>query len=282
MSTAAALLAPAIARLRAAGIIDPARDARLLLAHALDLPADRLTLHLHDPLPPGAAARMDALIARRAARQPVSQIIGARLFWGRQFIVTPDVLDPRPETETLIEAALTAPFARVLDLGTGSGVILLTLLAERAQASGLGVDISPPALDVARRNAQALGLEGRAQFRLSDWFTAVEGRFDLIIANPPYIAAAEMPALAPETREWEPALALTPGGDGLGAYRIIAQGAAAFLNPGGRLLMEIGPAQGAAVAALCRAGGLAGVQVLPDMDGRDRVVAAAGAVGGRG
>ncbi len=272
--TPASLLPPAIARLRAAGVAEPARDARLLLAHALDLPAERLSLALHDPAPPDIAARFAALIDRRAARQPVSQIIGRRLFWGRSFIVTPDVLDPRPETETLIAAALAEPFARVLDLGTGSGAILLTLLAEAPQATGLGVDISPAALDVARANARALGLAGRADFALSDWFAGVAGRFDLIVANPPYIAAAEMPALAPETREWEPHLALTPGGDGLDACRAISAGVAAHLIPGGRVLVETGPTQGAAVAVLMRKAGLQSVDVLPDMDGRDRVVLA--------
>ncbi len=270
----ASLLPPAIARLRAAGVADPARDARLLLAHALGLPPERVSLALHDPAPADTAARFAALIDRRAARQPVSQIIGRRLFWGRSFIVTPDVLDPRPETETLIAAALAEPFARVLDLGTGSGAILLTLLAEAPQASGLGVDLSPAALDVARANTCALGLAGRADFVLSDWFVAVAGRFDLIVANPPYIAAAEMPALAPETRDWEPHLALTPGGDGLDACRAISAGAAAHLAPGGRLLVETGPTQGAAVAALMRKAGLQAVEILPDMDGRDRVVIA--------
>lgn len=271
--TVGTLLPGAVLRLRVAGVADPARDARLLLAHALDLPPERVSLHLSDPLTDGMAARFQALIDRRVARQPVSQIIGQRLFWGRPFTVTADVLDPRPETETLIDEALKGRFSRVLDLGTGSGAILLTLLAERPAATGLGVDLSEPALAVARANAQALGVSGRATFALSDWFGAVEGQFDLIVANPPYISAAELAALAPETREWEPRMALTPGGDGLDAYRAIAAGVGACLRPGGRLLAEIGPSQGAAVVALLRAAGLTGLTVLPDLDGRDRVVA---------
>ena len=264
----------AIPRLRQAGVEDAARDARVLLGHALGIAPNRLTLHMSDLLPPEAAARFEAAIAARAARQPVSQITGQRLFWGRPFRVTRDVLDPRPETECLIAAALSAPFATVLDLGTGSGCILLTLLAERPSASGLGIDLSDAALAVARENAAALGLAARASFRASDWFAQVTGRFELIVANPPYIAAAEMPALAPEVRDWEPHLALTPGGDGLAAYRAIAAGAGAHLAPGGRLLVEIGPTQGAAVTALFRAAGLQGAAVHPDLDGRDRVVAA--------
>lgn len=264
----------AIPRLRAAGVEDAARDARLLLGHALGIAPNRLTLHMADLLPPEAAARFEAAIAARAARQPVSQITGQRLFWGRPFRVTRDVLDPRPETETLIAAALAAPFARVLDLGTGSGCILLTLLAERPGASGVGVDLSDAALGVARANAAALGVNDRADLRASDWFAQVAGRFDLIVANPPYIAAAEMPGLAPEVRDWEPHLALSPGGDGLDAYRAIAAGVGAHLAPGGRLLVEIGPTQGAAVSALFHTAGLQGVAVHPDLDGRDRVVAA--------
>lgn len=270
----AAALAAATVRLRAAGVADPARDARLLLAHALGIAPDRVMLALPDPLPDAFAARFDHLIAARAARQPVSQIIGRRAFFGRDFRVTRDVLDPRPETETLIEAALDQPFGRVLDLGTGSGAILLTLLAERAGTTGLGVDVSPAALAVARGNAADLRLAGRAEFALSDWLDGVTGRFDLIVANPPYIAASEMIALAPEVRDWEPHLALSPGGDGLAAIRRIVAGAGAHLCPGGRLLIEIGAGQGAAVCTLLAAGGFDARAILCDLDGRDRVARA--------
>ncbi|NUB42845.1 peptide chain release factor N(5)-glutamine methyltransferase [Fertoebacter nigrum] len=264
----------AVRRLADAGIPDAARDARHLLAFAMGLAADRLTLHLPDDLAPGVEERLEAALAARAARQPVAQITGRRLFWGRAFRVTRDTLDPRPETETLIAAALERPFSRVLDLGTGTGAILLTLLAERPQASGLGTDISPAALAVAQGNAVALGLAPRAAFQTADWFDAISGSFDLIVSNPPYIAAAEMPGLAPEVREWEPHLALTPGGDGLSPYRSIAAGAAGRLTPGGRLLLEIGPTQGVAVAALLAAAGFGTITIHPDMDGRDRVVSA--------
>lgn len=261
----------AVARLAAAGVEDPLRDARLLLAGAAGLAADRLSLHLGDPLTPEAALLFEAAVAAREARRPVSQILGRRAFWGRVFRVTPDVLDPRPETECLVAEALAAPFRRVLDLGTGSGAILLSLLADRPAARGLGVDLSPAALEVARGNAVALGVV--AEFAVSDWFAAVTGRFDLIVSNPPYIAEAEMAALSPEVLH-EPRLALTPGGDGLDAYRAIAAGARAHLEPAGRLLVEIGPTQAAAVRALFAGAGLTDLRTLPDLDGRDRIVAA--------
>ncbi|MBN8632774.1 MAG: peptide chain release factor N(5)-glutamine methyltransferase [Rhodobacterales bacterium] len=264
----------AVPRLMAAGVEDAARDARVLLAHALGIAADRLTLHLPDEMTEPQAKSYEEVLVAREARQPVAQITGRRLFWGQSFRVTRDTLDPRPDTEALVAEALTQPFLKLLDLGTGTGCILLSCLKGMPMARGLGVDISEAALAVAADNSRDLGLEGRARFLRSDWFAGVTGAFDLIVANPPYIAEAEMPGLAPEVRDWEPHLALTPGGDGLEPYRIIARGAGARLMPGGRLLVEIGPTQGPAVAALFRAAGLETIRVLPDMDGRDRVVAA--------
>jgi release factor glutamine methyltransferase len=185
--------------------------------------------------------------------------------------VTSDVLDPRPETETLVAAALEEPFVRVLDLGLGSGCILLTLLAERPGATGLGVDLSPAALEVAGRNAVRIGVSDRATLALSNWFQNVDGLFDLIVSNPPYIALAEMPGLQPEVRDWEPRLALTDEGDGLGAYRAILAGAASHLAPQGRLMVEIGPTQAEAVAEIGAAHGFAPPEVRRDLDGRARV-----------
>lgn len=263
-------LRDAVMRLRGAWVEDPGRDARLLLADAAGLPAGRLSLHLGEALGPEAAARLEVALAARMMRQPVSQILGRRAFWGRDFVVTPAVLDPRPETECLVAEALAVPFARVLDLGTGSGAIVISLLADRPDARGLGVDLSAAALAVARANARALGVQ--ADFAVSDWFSAVTGRFDLIVANPPYIAEAEMATLAPEVLH-EPRMALTPGGDGLGAYRAIAAAVAAHLEPGGRLIVEIGPTQATAVLDLFAKAGLEQLRVLPDLDGRDRLVA---------
>jgi release factor glutamine methyltransferase len=273
--TAQIALRAGAARLNEAGIANATGDARALLAHAMGLDLGRLTLHLHDALTLDAAAKFDTAIAARARHQPVAQIIGQRMFWGRNFSVTQDTLDPRPETETLIAAALGAPFNSVLDLGTGTGCILITLLAERATARGLGVDLSPEALKVAARNAQALCVDARAQFAQSDWFSGVPSQpFDLIVSNPPYIAAAEMAALAPDVALWEPHLALSPGGDGLAPYRSIAATARQFMAQGGRILLEIGPTQGQAVAGYLGAAGFDDITILPDFDGRPRVVGA--------
>lgn len=271
---AADALRRAIPLLQDAGIEDAARDARVLLAHALGIAHDRLTLHLPDEMTEPQAGVYDEALAARIARQPVAQIIGRRLFWGLSFRVTKDTLDPRPETEVLVAEALTRPFLKVLDLGTGTGCILLSCLKGMPMARGVGTDISDAALRVAMGNTRDLGLEARARFRKADWFVGVTGAFDLIVSNPPYIAAEEMPELSPEVRDWEPHLALTPGGDGLDAYRVIARGAGARLMPGGRLLVEIGPSQGQAVAALFASVGLSEVRILTDLDGRDRVVAA--------
>jgi release factor glutamine methyltransferase len=264
--------------LASAGVPEPAKDARLLLSHALGLSSDRLIMAMQDLLPDRAETRLASMIEARCGRQPISQIIGQRHFWGRNFRVTPDVLDPRPETEALIAAALSAPFARVLDLGTGSGAILVTLLCECPSAQGVATDLSPAALAVAQDNAARLGVADRASFLPGSWFDPVEGKFDLIVSNPPYIAADEMSGLSHEVLNWEPHMALTPGGDGLDAYRAITAGAPNYMRPNGRLMMEIGPTQGAAVSALCLAAGLASLGILQDMDGRDRVITAIWAV----
>jgi release factor glutamine methyltransferase len=202
----------------------------------------------------------------------VAQIIGRRAFWGRDFRVTAAVLDPRPETETLIARALAGPApATILDLGTGRGAILVTLLAELPAARGLGTDIDPAALAVAAENAARHGVADRAGFRHADWTDGIEGRFDLVVSNPPYIAAAEIAGLAPDVRDWEPRHALTAGPTGLEAYARIAGGLAGLLAPHGRGLLEIGAGQGAAVTALMRSAGFT-ASVHRDLDGRDRVV----------
>ncbi len=242
--------------LDAAGVPDPMREARILW---------RAT-------PNEDSAAFLAKVEKRALRMPLSHVLGYRDFYKHRFIVTSDVLDPRPDTETLVEIALRAEFTRVLDLGTGSGCILLSLLAERPEATGVGTDISQAALDVAAQNAAALDLTPRAACVASDWFSNVQGSFDLIVSNPPYIAAAEMNDLQHEVRLFEPEGALTDGADGLSAYRIIARGAVDYLTPNGRLIFEIGPTQGAAVTAMLESAGFTDLQVIPDLNGRDRVV----------
>ncbi|MGH1413240.1 MAG: peptide chain release factor N(5)-glutamine methyltransferase [Pelagimonas sp.] len=259
----------------AADVPDAGRDARRLLAHVLKVPAGRLTLFLPEDVAPELEVIFKALIERRCERVPVSHLTGRRLFYGREFLVTPEVLDPRPETETLIEAALSQPISRVLDLGTGSGCILFTLLAECAGATGVGLDLSAEALNVAYWNRNALGLGDRADLMQGSWFAPLMGAgqvFDLIVSNPPYIGVDEMADLSPEVRDHEPRMALTDEGDGLSAYRSIIETADPFLSMDGRLMVEIGPSQGGAVAAMMQAAGFAQVSVIPDLDGRDRVV----------
>ena len=255
-------------RMELVGIPDPARDASaLFLAVAED------AVGSGDTMPPDIADAYERAIRRRLRREPVSHITGRRAFWMHDFIVNADVLDPRPDTETLIETALQTKFTNVLDLGTGSGCILLSLLYEQTEAAGLGTDISDDALKVAAQNAAVVGVADRVTFLNSDWLASVEGTFDLIISNPPYIAASEMADLSPEVLH-EPHLALTPGGDGLDAYRTIARDASAYLTSGGRLLVEIGATQADDVSALFHKAGLTNVAVKCDLNGKDRVVSA--------
>ena len=183
---------------------DPARDARVLLAHAAKVDASRVTLIAPEPLDPAIAERYDQLIALRAVRVPVSHLVGERAYYGRRFKVSGDVLDPRPETETLIEAALAEPFDKVLDLGTGSGCILITLLAERPDAQGIGTDLSEAACLQASQNAILHRVDGRLEIVCANWADGVGGPFDLLVSNPPYIALAEMLGLADEVRLHEP------------------------------------------------------------------------------
>ena len=270
--TAAQAMAAAAARLRAAGVDDPGRDARILLAHAARIEAARVTLIAPEELAPDIAERYEQLIALRAVRIPVSHLLGEREFYGRRFKISAEVLDPRPETEVLIEAALAEPYERLLDLGTGSGCILVTLLSERQGATAVGVDLSEAACLQASANAVMHRVHERAQIICSDWFDKVEGQYDLIVSNPPYIAQDEIDGLADEVRRHEPIMALSDGGDGLQAYRAIAASVMAHLVPGGRLVLEIGPTQAPAVMALMAQTGLKGLRVVPDLDGRARVV----------
>lgn len=270
--TGSELLRHGVAELRAAHIPDPVQDARRLLAHVIGCETGRLSLVLSDTVSQDQAEKYYDALNARGERQPVSHIVGTRLFWNSEFKVTSDVLDPRPETEILVAEALKLDFSRLLDLGTGSGCILLSILAESPQGIGLGVDQSAAALAVAWDNADRLGLSERADFSTSDWFSNVSGPFDLIVSNPPYIRQDEMADLSPEVRLWEPRGALTPGPEGLESYRTIADKATEFLTPGGHVLLEIGPDQAASVLEIFACAGLPEGQVIRDLDGRDRVV----------
>jgi release factor glutamine methyltransferase len=264
------MIAEAAARIDSA---TPRLDAELLMAHALGLAREAMLLsRLGDPAPEGFAA----LVARRVAHEPVAYITGSRGFWTIELSVGPGVLVPRADSETLIEAAV-AHFAgaagpkHVLDLGTGPGTLLLAALAEWPEAHGLGVDASETALDYARQNVARLGMADRAELRAGDWAQGLDGQFDLILCNPPYIGTGE--ELGPEVRAHEPAEALFAGADGLDDYRRIVPGLPRLLAPGGIAVLEIGWTQGESVSALVRAAGLTPA-IRRDLGGRDRTVLA--------
>lgn len=266
------------ARFADADLDTPRLDARILVAHALETDATKLFVNSADPVPDAKAATLESFASRRLAHEPVSRILGTREFWGLDFELGPATLDPRPDTETLVEAALrlgaTNKPARILDLGTGTGCILLSILSEWPQAQGIGVDLAEEALVVARRNAQRLGLQDRAVFQRGDWCAGLTGPFDLIVSNPPYITDAEMAALAPEVADHDPALALRGGGDGLDAYRAIIPGARALLRPGGTMLFEVGFAQAESVERILSAHQFPRSAFYRDLGGVARVVAA--------
>jgi release factor glutamine methyltransferase len=251
------LLANAVQRLRAAGVETPELDARLLLQAATGLSREDLILDPDRVVPEGEAQRFAGMIARREAHEPVSRILGEREFYGRPFRVTPATLDPRPDTETLIEAALALmpEAARFLDLGTGTGAIAVTLLAERADATAVATDVSPEALAVANENAGRAGVAQRLTLVSGSWFEPVSGVFDMILSNPPYIPEAEIAGLSPDVRNFDPRLALVGGADGLDPYRAIASGAAPYMAADGHVLVEIGAGQAAAVEAIFAAAG---------------------------
>jgi release factor glutamine methyltransferase len=283
--TLAAAFVTATGTLRKAGLETPELDARLLLCHAAGLSHEALIAEGREALLPRVAARLDRAIARRLKREPVARITGSREFYGRRFALGPEALDPRPDTETLIEAALDMAAGKgrqekplkLLDLGTGTGCILVTLLAELPFACGVGIDLCPDALVLAAANARRHGVSSRANFIAADWLDATSGQFDLVVSNPPYIATREIAGLADEVAAYDPRLALDGGADGLEAYRCIAASTRHCLAEDGRLLVEIGPAQSKAVAEIFAAAGLkcdeAGA-VRPDLAGRPRVLVA--------
>ena len=266
------LLEAAYRQLTAAGCDTPLLDARLLLQHAAGISREDMILDPSRIVTPEAVAAFDASIVRRLAHEPVSRIVGEREFYGRRFQVTPDVLDPRPDTETLIDAALEVlpKGARVLDLGTGSGAIIVTLLAERPDATGVATDISLAACAVARANAGRLGVANRLDVLEGSWFEPVSGRFDVIVSNPPYIAEDDIAGLAPDVRSFDPMTALVGGQDGLAAYREIAAVAARYLAKAGTVLVEIGAGQAPEVERVFAAAGFDALQRYADLAGHIR------------
>jgi len=265
-------------RLRAAGIDQPAIDARLMLEAAAAVSRTDILSDPYRELTSEQTQALDALLARRERREPVSHILGRKGFWKIMLNVSRDVLTPRPDTETLVEVALAAfPDERapisILDLKVGSGAILLAILAERPGARGLGVDISDEALAVARENAANLDLNTRCALLRGDWTAGLaQANFDLVVANPPYIPSADIEGLEPEVRDHEPRLALDGGADGLDAYRLLAPEIIRVLKPGGVFAIEIGHDQAPAVTALMGDAGGLNIQTVKDLGDRDRCV----------
>jgi release factor glutamine methyltransferase len=264
---------------QSSGIENPAREARISLCAASGISPAALIVDPREPLGSAASKVQDAA-TRRAAGEPLSRIVGNREFWGLSLAITPHVLDPRPETETIVEAALSIlsdrredPL-RILDLGVGSGALLCALLTEFGNARGVGVDISADAADVAQGNLEACGLSPRAEIHVGDWTNGLQGRFDLIVSNPPYIPTADLAGLPREVRNFDPWLALDGGIDGLAAYRWILPESRRILAPGGWLLAELGAGQAAKVTAVAGQCGFADVMTYQDLAGIDRVVAA--------
>jgi len=273
-----ALRRSAAARLREGGVESAESDARILLSHVLGLEDAAVFAASRAEAPEGIRRRLEAFLARRLAGEPIARIVGRKEFWSRSFGLGPDTLVPRPESETVVEAALAAfpdqaAALRVLDLGTGSGILLAAILAERPRASGLGLDRSEGALVVARANLAALGLGARASFACGDWGVALNAAYDLVVCNPPYIAADEFTALSREVRAHDPRLALDGGGDGLSAYRAIVADLARLLHAHGVAVLELGRGQESAVANLATEAGLfiAG-PVRPDLAGISRAL----------
>lgn len=280
-------LRAATAHLEAAGVPDAAVDARYLVAHALGVERAVLLRAPEHVIDDDARRRLIDMLTRRAAREPVSRIIGERAFHGLTLALNADTLDPRPDTETLVNVALALAAdiqvqdgpLKILDLGTGTGAIVLALLAALPNAEATATDISASALDMARRNAERHGLAGRIRFVQSRWLDDVDGRYHLVISNPPYIPSAEIAGLAAEVAQWDPRRALDGGPDGLDAYRAILADASRALEPDGWAILEVGHDQAAEVAALAVNHGLAPAPLdwllLRDLGGNTRCVAAA-------
>jgi len=267
---------------RSAGIEAPDADGRLIVGHALHLDRARLLSQSERVLDAREADVISALAARRLRHEPVSRIVGEKEFWSLPIAVTPDVLVPRPETETIVEAALDFVVRsglrmenlRVLDIGTGSGALLLALIQELPGATGVGTDISPAAVEVARANAKRCGFEGRCTFIVCETAAGVQGPFDIVVSNPPYVANDEIRSLAPEVRDFDPPVALDGGKDGLDAYRSIAGEARRILAQGGRMFVELGIGQEPAVRELFTSAGLSVGVARMDLAGIPRVLGA--------
>ena len=274
-----ALVSASQGKLRDCGIENPTRDARLILANCLGVEVHKLNL-LDNSFPSeDEISKFWRMVDERCKRKPVSKIIGYRAFWGRNFEVNEDVLDPRGDTETLVEVVLENKFKTMLELGTGSGAVAITVLAERLDATCVATDISELALETAARNSKIHGVQNRLTLLQSDWFSRISGRFDIIVSNPPYITAKEYNDLSNEVVDYDPKISLTPGGDGLDAYRQIISKAKEKLRKNGQIILEIGHLQAEPVRKLLSAAGFFKITVYKDLGSRDRVLSAKAAYG---
>ena len=279
-------MARSTARLREAGVANAQLDAELLLRHLTGWDRGTLLSQPGRAIASDVLSRFFTLTRERARRRPLQHLTGIQAFWRHEFLVTSDVLIPRPETELLVEAAIEvlrdAPGPTVVDVGTGSGCIALSLAAERPDATVHAVEVSAAALAVAQENARRLGLEGRVVFHLGDLLHPVRslaGSVTLVVANPPYVDASEAASMAPEVREHEPALALFAPGDRYSVYRRLAPAAAAALRPGGFLLLEVGIGMADEVCRICESSELLVTEVRPDLQGIPRAIVARGTAG---
>ena len=268
------LLTASQAKLRECGISDPVRDARLLLADCLELRTQNLNLLDDSCISEIKISKFWRMINERCKRKPVSKILGYRSFWGRDFEINENVLDPRGDTETLIELILDCNFENMLELGTGSGAIAITVLAERPEVTCVATDICQYALDTAKTNSKRHGVESRLKLLYSNWFDKISGSFDIIVSNPPYISSKEYAQLSAEVLKYDPKISLTLGGDGLEAYREILSQALEKLSKNGHIFLEIGYTQANAVGHLFKEAGFQQIKVHKDLGSRDRVISA--------
>jgi len=268
------VLADTTIKLSRSGIEGAARDARILTAYALETQISELSIMTNEKVSEKIISKLEKLILRRIDREPVSKILGAREFWGRSFFINENVLDPRGDTETLIDFVIEKPVTSVLELGTGSGAIAVTLACEWKEVHVTALDISEDALSLAKINAEKFNVQNKIDFLKSDWFEAVKGSFDLIISNPPYIGLIEKDEISTEVIKYDPEIALFAGHDGLDAYKKIIPNLAKFLNPDGFVVLEIGASQSNQVKNMMNVVGLINTQIVKDLSGNDRLVAA--------
>jgi|TARA_Y100000385_G_scaffold181546_1_gene187508 release factor glutamine methyltransferase len=267
------VLADSAIKLSKSGIEGGARDARILTAYALEVPISDLLLKMNERVSGKIISKLEKLINRRINREPISKILKRREFWGRSFSINENVLDPRCDTETLIDFVIEKPVKSVLELGTGSGAIAITLACEWEEVQVTAIDISEDALVLAKINAEKFNVQNKIQFLKSNWFDAIEGTFDLIISNPPYIGLIEKDSISAEVIKYDPEIALFAGNDGLDAYQRIIPNLEKFLKPEGSVVLEIGAYQSNQVKNMMNAVGFFDIRIVKDLSGKDRLIA---------